>query len=119
MSLDYHNSLIETVRLLRSPANTARLAQSIKGYQQGETMERATQTAWPLKRSNKALRLTGLPKSQMAAFIRTTQTSLFEAPAASLPESIRHVSNISACQAYVHKHPLEQNAASQIRMSHR
>ena len=41
MSLDYYNSLIETVHLLRSPANAARLAQSIKEYQQGETIEQA------------------------------------------------------------------------------
>ena len=41
MSLDHYNSLIETVHLLRPPANAARLVQSIKDYQQGETMERA------------------------------------------------------------------------------
>ena len=41
MSLDCYNSLIETVHLLRPPANAARLVQSIKEYQQGETMKRA------------------------------------------------------------------------------
>lgn len=45
MSLDYYNSLLETVHLLRSPANAAHLAQSIKEYRNGETIERALSDA--------------------------------------------------------------------------
>lgn len=37
MSLDYYNSLMETVHLLKSPANAAHLAQSIAQYQSGKT----------------------------------------------------------------------------------
>lgn len=40
MSLSYYNSLLETVHLLRSPANAAHLAKSIAQYQQGQTTER-------------------------------------------------------------------------------
>jgi len=35
MSLDTFNSLMETVHLLRSPANAAHLARSIEQYRQG------------------------------------------------------------------------------------
>lgn len=38
MSLDYYNSLMETVYLLKSPANAAHLAQSIAQYQAGKTV---------------------------------------------------------------------------------
>lgn len=41
MSLDYYTSLMETVHLLKSPANAAHLAKSIKQYQAGESQERA------------------------------------------------------------------------------
>lgn len=41
MSLNYYNSLMETVHLLRSPANAAHLAKSIAQYQQGQVTERA------------------------------------------------------------------------------
>ena len=41
MSLDYYTSLMETVHLLKSPANAAHLAKSIKQYQAGESRERA------------------------------------------------------------------------------
>ena len=37
MSLDYYNSLMERVYLLKSPANTAYLATSIAQYQTGKT----------------------------------------------------------------------------------
>jgi antitoxin YefM len=37
MSLDYYNSLMETVYLLKSPANAAHLAESIAQYQAGKT----------------------------------------------------------------------------------
>lgn len=37
MSLDYYNSLMETVHLLRSPENTAHLATSIEQYRAGKT----------------------------------------------------------------------------------
>ncbi|NCO51742.1 MAG: type II toxin-antitoxin system prevent-host-death family antitoxin [Deltaproteobacteria bacterium] len=37
MSLDTFNSLMETVHLLRSPANATHLAQSIAEYRQGKT----------------------------------------------------------------------------------
>ncbi|PSN11101.1 type II toxin-antitoxin system prevent-host-death family antitoxin [filamentous cyanobacterium CCT1] len=40
MSLDYFNSLMETVYLLKSPANAAHLEQSIAQYHQGQTTER-------------------------------------------------------------------------------
>lgn len=36
MSLDTFNSLMETVHLLRSPANAAHLARSIEQYRQGK-----------------------------------------------------------------------------------
>ena len=39
MSLDQYNSLIETVHLLKSPANAAHLAKSIDQYKQGKTKE--------------------------------------------------------------------------------
>ncbi len=39
MSLDYYNSLMETVYLLKSPANAAHLAKSIAQYQSGKTAE--------------------------------------------------------------------------------
>jgi antitoxin YefM len=41
MSLDYYTSLMETVHLLKSPANAAHLAKSIKQYQAGESQDRA------------------------------------------------------------------------------
>ncbi len=37
MSLEQFNSLMETVHLLKSPANAAHLAQSIEQYQSGKT----------------------------------------------------------------------------------
>lgn len=37
MSLDTFNSLMETVHLLKSPANAAHLARSIQQYRQGKT----------------------------------------------------------------------------------
>lgn len=37
MSLDYYNSLMETVHLLRSPENAAHLAKSIEQYRTGKT----------------------------------------------------------------------------------
>ena len=40
MSLDQFNSLMETVHLLKSPANAVHLAKSIKQYQSGETISR-------------------------------------------------------------------------------
>ncbi len=40
MSLDYYSSLMETVYLLKSPANAEHLRKSIKQYQQGKTKER-------------------------------------------------------------------------------
>jgi len=40
MSLDTFNSLMETVHLLRSPANATHLAQSIAEYRQGKTTTR-------------------------------------------------------------------------------
>lgn len=40
MSLDYYNSLMETVYLLKSPANVAHLAKSIAQYQAGKTVVR-------------------------------------------------------------------------------
>jgi antitoxin YefM len=40
MSLDTFNSLMETVHLLKSPANAAHLARSIEQYRSGKTTER-------------------------------------------------------------------------------
>ena len=40
MSLDYYNSLMETVHLLQSPANVAHLAESIAQYRAGQVSER-------------------------------------------------------------------------------
>lgn len=40
MSLEYYNSLMETVYLLKSPANAAHLAKSIAQYQAGKTAVR-------------------------------------------------------------------------------
>ncbi|MCL1074469.1 type II toxin-antitoxin system Phd/YefM family antitoxin [Shewanella dokdonensis] len=37
MSLDYYNSLMETVHLLRSPANAEHLNRSIAQYKAGQT----------------------------------------------------------------------------------
>lgn len=39
MSLDTFNSLMETVHLLRSPANAAHLARSIAQYHQGKVKQ--------------------------------------------------------------------------------
>lgn len=40
MSLDTFNSLLETVHLLRSPANAAHLARSIEQYQGAQVQQR-------------------------------------------------------------------------------
>lgn len=40
MSLDYFNSLLETVHLLKSPANVAHLERSIAQYRQGQVTEK-------------------------------------------------------------------------------
>ncbi len=40
MSLDYYNSLMETVYLLKSPANVEHLRESIQQFRQGEAKER-------------------------------------------------------------------------------
>lgn len=40
MSLDYYNSLMETVHLLRSPENAAHLAKSIEQYRAGRVANR-------------------------------------------------------------------------------
>lgn len=40
MSLDYYNSLMETVYLLRSPANAEHLQRSIAQYHDGKVVER-------------------------------------------------------------------------------
>jgi len=40
MSLDYFNSLLETVHLLKSPANAAHLERSISQYRQGQVVEK-------------------------------------------------------------------------------
>ena len=43
MSLDYYNSLMETVHLLRSPANAEHLSRSIAQYRQGKANPRELQ----------------------------------------------------------------------------
>ncbi len=40
MSFDHFNRLMETVHLLKSPANVAHLAKSIKQHRVGQTVER-------------------------------------------------------------------------------
>ena len=40
MSLDFYNSLMETVYLLKSPANAEHLRKSIEQYSQGKSEER-------------------------------------------------------------------------------
>ena len=40
MSLDYFNSLLETVHLLKSPANAAHLERSIAQYRQAQVTEK-------------------------------------------------------------------------------
>ncbi len=40
MSLDYYNSLMETIYLLRNPANAEHLRKSIEQYQEGHVQER-------------------------------------------------------------------------------
>jgi antitoxin YefM len=40
MSLDQFNSLMETVHLLKSPANAAHLAESIEQYKSGRAVSR-------------------------------------------------------------------------------
>ncbi len=40
MSLDYFNSLMETVYLLKSPANAEHLGRSIEQYRKGNVQER-------------------------------------------------------------------------------
>lgn len=40
MSLEYFNSLLETVYLLKSPANAAHLERSIAQYKQGKVTEK-------------------------------------------------------------------------------
>ena len=41
MSLETFNSLMETVHLLKSPANAAHLAKSIAQHRQGQTVKKA------------------------------------------------------------------------------
>ena len=41
MSLDYYNSLMETVYLLKSPANAEHLSQSIEQFRQGKVQEKS------------------------------------------------------------------------------
>ena len=40
MSLDYYNSLMETVHLLKSPANAVHLSKSIEQFRTGQAKER-------------------------------------------------------------------------------
>ena len=42
MSLDYYSSLMETVHLLKSPANVAHLSESIEQFKVGDVVERET-----------------------------------------------------------------------------
>ena len=39
MSLDTFNGLMETVHLLKSPANAAHLARSVEQYRQGQVLK--------------------------------------------------------------------------------
>jgi antitoxin YefM len=40
MSLDTFNGLMETVHLLKSPANAAHLARSVEQYRQGQVLKK-------------------------------------------------------------------------------
>ncbi len=40
MSMDYFNGLMETVHLLKSPANAAHLSESIAQYKEGKTLKK-------------------------------------------------------------------------------
>ena len=40
MSMDYYNSLMETVHLLKTPENAAHLAKSLEQYKTGNSKER-------------------------------------------------------------------------------
>ena len=40
MSMEHYNSLMETVHLLKSPANAAHLSKSIEQYKSGKVIER-------------------------------------------------------------------------------
>jgi len=40
MSIDYFNGLMETVHLLKSPANAAHLSESIADYKAGKTISK-------------------------------------------------------------------------------
>jgi antitoxin YefM len=40
MSLDHYNGLMETLHLLKSPANIAHLQKSVEQYRSGEMLER-------------------------------------------------------------------------------
>lgn len=42
MSLDYYNSLMETIYLMRSPANAEHLNKSIAQYKSGKVIQRET-----------------------------------------------------------------------------
>lgn len=42
MSMDHYNSLMETVHLLKSPANAAHLSKSIEQFQSGKIIQRET-----------------------------------------------------------------------------
>ncbi len=46
MSLDYYNGLMETVHLLKSPANAAHLSKSIEQYRQGKTKQYPLSDDW-------------------------------------------------------------------------
>ena len=47
MSLDTFNSLMETVHLLKTPANAAHLARSLEQLRKGKTKARSLVDAWP------------------------------------------------------------------------
>lgn len=46
MSLDQFNSLMETVHLLKCPANAAHLAKSINQYRKGQTVQSELVSDW-------------------------------------------------------------------------
>ncbi|CAG0912199.1 unnamed protein product, partial [Cyprideis torosa] len=57
MSLDHYNSLMETVYLLRSPANAEHLSRSIAQYKAGKVTRRElTQDKKTLKRINRLIK---------------------------------------------------------------
>ena len=69
MSLDYYNSLMETVHLLKSPANVAHLTESIAQFKAGRVVER--ETIPPAQFRPRPRPVGGVLRDLLAFFMRT------------------------------------------------